>query len=208
MNRSITSLLVGFLLLCIPANDPLSEPLEKIIKSEKNKGGFRVDHSALRKELDPDTTIGEIFLEEGSGVELIRWTTTGFEEEEVTKPRATNFEDEYVMVKADILKKGYPKAAATIAVPHPRYAPMIDFGILIPIERLKPSTLETIDSRELTLAGRKTTVYSTKKKQCIGLVVLPQNIRAQFLIKNCSDLEVMEKFLHVLTLDRLVRKLL
>lgn len=94
-----------------------------------------------------------------------------------------------------------------ILVPHPKYVSMIQFGLVAAFAELEPPALRFENKEDITVRGRKATLYTLKNGSCMLLFKLTKGSVVQLSQNECRSLKDLVGLGELLDLARLERKL-
>jgi hypothetical protein len=94
-----------------------------------------------------------------------------------------------------------------ILVPHPKYASMIQFGLVAAFAQLEPPTLRFENKEDIVVRNRKAVLYTLNNGSCMLLFRLNKGAVVQLSQNECRSLKDLVSLGELLDLARLERKL-
>lgn len=94
-----------------------------------------------------------------------------------------------------------------ILVPHPKFVPMLKYGLIKAFSEIQPPQLEFQNQESIFIRGDKARLFTHKEGSCSLLMELTKSTLLQLFQQECSGLHTLVTLAELLDIRRLERKL-
>lgn len=207
------SLVAGVVGLLIAAACAQAETLKEVIDSPEmqkfsQKSANRTINEDPAKWFKPDTNMAKIFLEPDGPEQVLEWLgnpTFDFKTNMVERKRTKQFI--FVERFFQTLEKSPQKIRVTVLLPHPKYLPAREMGLMQEFNDMVPPGSKVASTEKLEIRGSKATLYQRKDGACSLLFHLSQGSMVNLYSEECSASTKIVKLAELLDIHRLDQKL-
>ena len=212
MLREMKPLIISIICLCNYATvsaDALDSVLtsEQAARSLKNASGPSwSDPGTLERWTDPQTNFGRLFRNFGKNSEVFGWmfgSTPGFKLTRQYLERGP----EFLVAVAEFENSHKKILTARLLVPFPKYASMVQYGLVQTFNKIEPPTLAINAADPLVIKGYDSKLFHHRDGACSLVTKLVRNSALEVAAESCEQMRDVVNLAEMIDLKRLEIKL-
>ena len=202
------------LLLCLCSQAAVNaDSLDSVLQSEqaarslKNAGGPSwSDAATLDRWTDAQTNFGRLFRNFGSDSEVFGWmfgSTPGFK----LKRQFLERGPEFLIAVAEFENSQKKMLSVRLLVPFPKYASMVQYGLVQSFNQLEPPGLQINAADPLVIKGYDSKLFHQRNGACSLLTRLVRDSALEISAKSCEQMRDIVNLAEMIDIKRLEIKL-